>query len=226
MALQIIPFPAGINTCYIIKDQGAIMVDAGYPGCSDSLPELLAQHQMTPEEIQLIIPTHGDFDHVGGAKELKELTGGKIALHQKDKDFLEKGIFHWPRGVTPWGKISRTLFKPMLKTKVDCPTVGVDLVLDDQGLSLKEFGIDGEIIYTPGHTSGSVSVVLSSGDAFVGCLAHNRIPFGFRPKLPIYANDIDLLKESWVKVINKGAQTIWPGHGKSFPLDKILKYLN
>jgi len=69
-------------------------------------------------------------------------------------------------------------------------------------------------------------VVLDSGDAFVGCLAHNRMPFVWRPKLPIYANDMALLKESWVKVINKGAQTIWPGHGKSFPLDKILKYLN
>jgi hypothetical protein len=52
------------------------------------------------------------------------------------------------------------------------------------------------------------------------------MPFVWRPKLPIYANDMALLKESWVKVINKGAQTIWPGHGKSFPLDKILKYLN
>jgi glyoxylase-like metal-dependent hydrolase (beta-lactamase superfamily II) len=226
MALQIITFPAGINTCYILKDRGAIMVDAGYPGCTKSFSDLLALHQIKPEEIQLIIPTHGDFDHAGGAKELKELTGAKIALHLKDKDLLEKGIFNWPRGVTPWGKLSRALFKPLMKSRVDCPATAVDLVIDDEGLSLKEYGIDGEIIYTPGHTSGSVSVVLESGDAFVGCLAHNRMPFGFRPKLPIYANDIELLKESWVKVINKGAHTIWPGHGKSFPLEKILKYLN
>jgi len=226
MALQIIPFQAGINTCYILKDRGAVLVDAGYPGCSKSFSELLDKHQIKADEIQLIIPTHGDFDHVGGARELKELTGAKIVLHQHDRDFLEKGIFHWPKGVTPWGKLSRTLLKPLMKSKVAYPTTAVDLVLDDSGLPLKEYGIDGEILYTPGHTHGSISVVLDSGDAFVGCLAHNRMPFGFRPKLPIYANDIDLLKDSWVKVINRGAQTIWPGHGKSFPLEKILKYIN
>jgi hypothetical protein len=68
--------------------------------------------------------------------------------------------------------------------------------------------------------------LLDSGDAFVGCLAQNRAPFVFRPKLPIYAKDNELLKESWIKVINMGAQTIYPGHGKPFPVEKIMKYLN
>ena len=157
---------------------------------------------------------------------MKELTGAKIVMHEKDKEFLEKGIFHWPNGVTPWGRLSRAMFKPMMKVKAEFPTVEVDLVLDDHGLSLKEYGIEGEVVYTPGHTYGSISVVLESGDAFVGCLAQNKAPFVLKPRLPIYALNIELLKESWVKVINKGAQTIWPGHGKSFPLEKILTYIN
>ena len=102
----------------------------------------------------------------------------------------------------------------------------VEYDLDDNDFSLKKYGLQGKIVYTPGHTYGSISVILDSGEAFVGCLAHNRLPFGFRPKLPIYAKDLDLLKESWIKVINKGAATIYPGHGKSFPVDKITKYLN
>jgi len=57
-------------------------------------------------------------------------------------------------------------------------------------------------------------------------MAQNKAPFVFRPKLPIYAKDPDLLKESWVKVINLGATTIYPGHGLSFPVEKITKYLN
>jgi len=226
MALQIIPFRTSINTAYILKDRGTVLVDAGFKGATKEFSELLASHQIKPEEIQLIIPTHGDFDHAGGAGELRELTGAKIALHEKDREIVEKGIFHWPNGVSPWGKISRALLMPFMIKKV-CPSpTKVDLVLGDDGLSLKEYGIDGQVVYTPGHTYGSVSVILESGDAFVGCLAHNRLPFGFKPKLPIYALDIKLLKESWVKVINMGAQTIWPGHGQAFPLEKILKYLN
>jgi glyoxylase-like metal-dependent hydrolase (beta-lactamase superfamily II) len=223
---QIIPFQASINTCYILKDKGAVLVDAGYPGSVKSFSELLGKHKIKPDEIKLIIPTHGDFDHAGGAKELKELTGARIAMHEKDKDKLEQSIFHWPEGVTGWGKISRTMMIPFVKKIGRFPPAKVDIILDDEGLSLEEFGIPGKIIYTPGHTYGSISVILENGEAFVGCLAHNRLPFVFRPKLPIYAKDPELLKESWIKVLNLGARIIYPGHGKPFPVEKITKYLN
>ena len=226
MALQIIPFRASINTAYILKDRGTILVDAGYNDDTKDFSLLLASHQIDPEDIQLILPTHGDFDHAGGAGSLRELTGAKIALHEKDRDIVEKGIFHWPHGVTPWGRVSRAMLMPFMKNKVCPPPTKVDLVLGDEGMSLKEYGIDGQVVYTPGHTYGSISVVLESGDAFVGCMAHNRPPLVLKPKLPIYALDIELLKESWTKIIELGAKTIWPGHGKPFPLERILKYLN
>lgn len=226
MALQIIPFHYSINTCYIIKDKGTILFDAAYKGCSKSFSRLLSESNIDPEEIQLIIISHGDFDHAGGAKELSELTGAKIVMHQQDKDNLEKSVFNWPQGVTPWGVVSRSILKPLLEMKIDIPAAKVDIVLDDQGLSLEKYGIAGKVIYTPGHSDGSISVVLESGEAFVGCLAHNRPPFVFRPKLPIYAKDIDQLKESWKVVLDQGVSKIYPGHGNPFPPQKILKYLN
>ena len=224
--VQIIPFRSGINTCYIVKDRGAVLIDAATPGQGQSLSKLLAHSGIRTEEIKLIILTHGDFDHCGSAKEIQELTGAKIVLHEKDKKNLEESIFHWPEGVTPWGKISRTLLMPLVKKIGKVVPAKVDIVMGDTDLSLKEYGLEGSIVYTPGHTYGSISVVLESGDAFVGCLAHNRLPFVFRPKLPIYALDLELLKESWIKVINMGATTIYPGHGLSFPVEKIIKYLN
>jgi len=226
MSLQIIPFESGMNTSYIIKDEGAVLVDGAPFKEVSPFTEILKNHNLKPEEIKLIILTHGDFDHVGGAKKLKELTGAKIAIHDHDRENLEKGIFHWPEGVTVWGKLSRALLKPFLKKKLAFPAAKADIVLDDKGLSLKEYGISGKIVYTPGHTFGSVSVLLDNGDAFIGCLAHNKVPFVLKPRLPIYANDIELLKESWKKVIDQGASTIYPSHGKSFPVERILKYLN
>ena len=104
--------------------------------------------------------------------------------------------------------------------------MALPFLLGDKGLSLKDYGIQGQVVFTPGHTFGSISVVLESGEAFVGCMAQNRPPFVFRPKLPIYAKDLELLKESWVKLINMGVTTIYPGHGKPFPVDKIIPYLN
>jgi len=115
---------------------------------------------------------------------------------------------------------------PLVKKIVKFPAAKVDIIMGDNDLSLKEYGLEGRVVYTPGHTYGSISVVLESGDAFVGCLAHNRPPFVLKPKLPIYAKDLELLKKSWVKVIKMGATTIYPGHGNSFPVEKITKYLN
>ena len=223
---QIIPFRTGINTSYIVKDKGAVIVDGGAPWNGKSFSELLLRHGMVAEDIQLIILTHGDFDHCGGAKDIQDLTGAKIVMHEKDRDNLEKSIFHWPEGTSPWGKISRFLLMPMVKKIAKFPSARVDIVLDDKDFSLKKYGLQGKIVYTPGHTYGSISVILDSGEAFIGCLAHNRLPFGFRPKLPIYAKDLELLKESWIKIINLGAETIYPGHGLPFPVEKITKYLN
>jgi hydroxyacylglutathione hydrolase len=223
---QIIPFNSSVNTCYIVKDKGAVLIDGAWPGSAPSFSKLLSLHKISPEEIKLIILTHGDFDHVGGTKELQELTGAQIVMHKNDSENLEKAILHWPGGVTAWGKISRALFMPFIKIKGRFPSATVQIVLGDKGLSLIEYGIPGKIVYTPGHTYGSISVILESGEAFVGCLAQNRAPFVFRPKLPIYAKDIELLKKSWSQVISLGAKTIYPGHGKPFLVEMIKKYLN
>ncbi len=226
MALQIIPFQSSINTCYIIKDKGAILVDAGSFNNVGNFSKVLLKNKMKAEEIKLIVLTHGDFDHVGGTKELKALTGADVAIHENDRKNLEEGIFHWPEGVTPWGRISRAMLKPMLMKKISSPAVKADLVLGNNEQSLVEFGIDGHIIYTPGHTDGSVSVLLDSGEAFVGCLIHNRAPFVFKPGLPIYAKDILQLKLSLKMVIDRGAKILYPGHGNPVPVQKILKYIN
>jgi hypothetical protein len=42
-----------------------------------------------------------------------------------------------------------------------------------------------------------LTVVILSGEAFVGCMAHNNLPFRLRPGLPIYALDIDSIKANW-----------------------------
>jgi hypothetical protein len=60
---------------------------------------------------------------------------------------------------------------PFVKRKGRFPAAKVDLVLEDNGLFLMEYGIAGDIVDTTGHTYGSISVILESGEAFVGCLA-------------------------------------------------------
>jgi glyoxylase-like metal-dependent hydrolase (beta-lactamase superfamily II) len=224
LPIQIHTFKLGINRCYVVKQHGAIMIDAGPPKNAGKLQKMLLRKGIDPEEISLIILTHGDFDHIGSAGDIREMTGAKVAIHRNDLEKLEKGIFNWPPGTTPWGRFSHRMFRPMLKTMA-VPETKADMVIGDDDFPLEEYGIDGRIVYTPGHTSGHLSVVLNDGNAFVGCLAHNHFLFRFKPGLPIYADDIGQVRESWKKVIDMGARVAWPGHGDAFPVETIRKYL-
>jgi hydroxyacylglutathione hydrolase len=213
---------AGISSCYLIRDKGIVLVDAGVPGRIKKFNKKLKEFSIEPEDVKAIIITHCHWDHVGCLKELRELTGAKVLVHQNEKDQLEKGELKIPPGVTRWGRFMGFLLKGMGR-KISTAPNKVDVVIGDEGLSLEEYGIPGEIIFTPGHSLGSISVVLDSGEAFVGDSAMNKFPLTTRPNLPIFAEDQAALKESWKKIIDKGAKTIYPGHGKPFPIEKMIK---
>jgi len=166
--------------------------------------------------------THGHWDHIGSVKAIKDITGAKIALHQNEKDWLEKSLKPLPPGVTAWGKVFvkiMAVFMPL----VHIPATNVDIVLEDEEFDLFKYGISGKIIHTPGHSSGSVSVLLETGDAFVGDLAMGEFPLRLSPGLPILAEDIQKVRESWKLLINAGAKTIYPAHGKPFSVDIIRR---
>lgn len=224
MRVNIHPITLGFGHCYVIQGKGVIMIDGGAPKQAKRFMEAIERLSAKPEEIKLIVITHGHWDHIGSAKDIKEITGAKIAMHQQEKDWLEKSLKPLPPGVTLWGRIfakTMAMFMPL----VHIPATDVDVVLGDKELSLAEYGIPGRVIYTPGHSSGSVSVLLETGDAFVGDLAMNKFPLRFSPGLPIFAEDLQRVKESWKLLLDQGAETVYPAHGEPFAADIIRKAL-
>lgn len=224
MSSQIHTIKLGFDQCYLIGDNDLIMIDAGESNKKKDFLKKLAGLGIKPEQIKLIIITHGHWDHIGSAKDIKELTGAKIAMHENEKEWLEKSMIILPPGVTLWGKIFfkiMSLFKPLIKV----PSTKVDIILGNNSVLLNEYGIDGSIEYTPGHSSGSVSVLLETGEAFVGDLLMNRIPLRMTPGLPIFAEDLSELKQSLELLLEKGVRKIYPAHGKLFNADIIHKEL-
>jgi glyoxylase-like metal-dependent hydrolase (beta-lactamase superfamily II) len=214
----------GFDQCYLIGDKDWILIDAGESNKKKIFLKKLEDLRIIPEQIKLIIITHGHWDHIGSAKDIKELTGAKIAMHKNEKEWLEKSIVIQPPGVTLWGKLfSRIilLFCQLIKI----PSAKVDIVLDNNSVSLNEYGIAGFIKYTPGHSLGSVTVILDTGEAFVGDLLMNRLPLRMSPGLPIFAEDLLKVKESLEFLLEKGVKKIYPAHGKPFNSDIINKEL-
>jgi len=225
MDVRIHALKLGIDWCYLIQGAGIVMIDGGCPKKASRFLAAMEKLALRPDEIELIILTHGHWDHIGSVKVIKNITGAKVAMHCEEKEWLEQALTPLPpRGVTAWSRFLAGAIAMYLPW-VDVPAAEVDLVLEDRAFSLADYGIPGKIIPTPGHSGGSVSVLLDTGDAFVGDLAMNLFPLRLGPGLPVFAEDLQQVRQSWTLLLDEGAKMIYPAHGRSFPADVIRKAL-
>lgn len=70
---------------------------------------------------------------------------------------------------------------------------------------------------------GHVSVLLDSGEGFVGDMAMNDWYLRLTPGLPILADDINLVVNSWKKILPMGIKRVYPAHGMDFPIEVMQK---
>lgn len=205
-------------------NRGFILVDAGFPGRFRVLTGELKRQGIGPREVLLVVVTHVHYDHVGCLAEVRELTGAEVLVHASEAKLLEAGNQAPLRGTRSFtglisrlagGLAGRALYRAVR------PTL---LVEDDRDLA--PYGVAGRIIHTPGHTAGSLSVVLGSGEAFVGDACFNIPILRRRSVLPPFADDVPALLRSWERLLGTGARTFHPAHGRPFPREVLVESLD
>jgi glyoxylase-like metal-dependent hydrolase (beta-lactamase superfamily II) len=216
--------PLGIDNCYLLEGEKCVFIDGGAPNQSRAFVKGMAALGIAPSKVALIILTHAHWDHIGSVHALVELTGAKLAVHTVERAIVERGLKSMPPGVTLWGSIFGAILRAFLPF-ITIPPTHVDIEIGDEGFSLEPYGVPGRVVYTPGHSPGSVSIVLDSGDAFAGDLAMNRLPLTRGPDLPIFAEVNGMVKESWRKLLKIGVTTIFPAHGMPFPVSVMERRL-
>ncbi|MCK5547909.1 MAG: MBL fold metallo-hydrolase [Thermoplasmata archaeon] len=215
----------GPSQCFLLSGaEGHVLVDTGTRGKEKTVVAFCASKEINPDDLRLIILTHGHHDHAGSANALSELTGAKIMIHAADESILSRGQTPPPKGINSWAKFLATMMR-LIPSIGAFPTVNADNVIKTD-ISLEDFGINGRVLCTPGHTGGSVSVLLDTGEAFVGDLCMNGFPMRRGAGEPIFADDIPAVYDSWKKLIDAGALIIYPSHGKPFSADVLKDRLN
>lgn len=214
----------GTGSAYLIENSGrCILVDAGNRQQERKFFAALKKHDIDPGRIGLIVISHVHYDHVGSLKAIRDACRCPVAVHEREAELLRKGTVVLPPGTTFVGRFFMALGKRALRrfpSRFSFQPVEPDIVLSNS-LSLQAFGIPGAIVCTPGHTMGSVTVFLSSGEAFVGDLAMNYLPFGWGPYFPPFAENVALLLKSWKNLLEMGAKRIFPAHGAPFSAVKF-----
>ena len=93
-------------------------------------------------------------------------------------------------------------------------------------MSLKEYGFEGKLIETPGHTNGSISVVLEDGNIFIGDLINGGMLGKGKPKFPMFAVSLEKTKDSIRKVLALSPKMFYCGHGGPFNFEELKSFAN
>ena len=212
---------AGVTSTYLVRARGAILIDPGGVRQGPTVMRKLGYLLGDRPEIGLILATHGHFDHVGAAGEVRAALGAPLAVHGGDVGWVRTGTWIWPEALTMWGRVMRWALTPLFSRTARFAPTEPDIVLGDEGLDLAPYGVTGRVVPTPGHSPGSVSVLLAGGEAFVGDLAMNGPPMTLRPSFGIFAHRPELVEASWRRLLDLGARVIYPAHGRPFAADRL-----
>jgi glyoxylase-like metal-dependent hydrolase (beta-lactamase superfamily II) len=194
----------GFLQAYLLLGERTVVVDAGYPASPRRILAALDRERVRHSDVSLILLTHGHLDHIGGADELRRELGAPIALHRLDADIARTGR---DRPLLPTDLRGR-LFLPFMPRSV--APFEPDLVHDGR-LDLAEFGVAGRTVHTPGHTPGSISVLLDDVTV-AGDLLSGGFLRGGTPRLPYFADDREQLRESLKQLLRQAGAKLYVGH--------------
>ena len=189
--------PAHANVYLVINSGKLALVDTGTPGNAQKIIGYVEWLGYEPSDVKTIILTHHHRDHIGSAKEIKDLTNAQVAASKEDASYISGSKKQ------PIPKSARfradSFFEPVI----------VDVLLEegDRVANLT-------VLQTPGHTPGSIMLVdeerrvLFAGDT----IRYDGEQVSEAPEE--YSVDMNLLRKSIVKVSTLSFDVLLPGHGE------------
>lgn len=220
--MQVHRLPLHGTNAYVISGEHHVLVDTGPERARTTLLEALASIGLGGEDLSLVLVTHAHATAVGNAAYLQRVFQVPVAVHGADAPVLASGV---DRGVSitkPVGAIMRWLGD----VRFDAPTPDV---VFGHTLSLESFGCAGKVVHTPGHTIGSSSIVLPTGDAIIGDLLMGGF-FGGRllPRRPThhyFAEVPQRIVRSLALLGRLGVQRLHPGTGEVLQMDDVREMI-
>lgn len=219
---RIIQLHIGYTSPVIITNgTESILIDTGIRGKMSEFMRQFRLHGIEPGGIRLIVLTHSHFDHTGNLKELKELTGAQVIVNKREAEWLRTGLMPIPRGTNSLSRIVVGLGDILMPGYASPVPFDPDILVDEY-MDLSYYGISAKIIYTPGHTEGSQSVLVGNSIIAGDCFFHVRNSMVFPP----FANDVTKLLKTWKMIFDLGVKTIYPGHGPRLDVEKAKVVYN
>ena len=197
MKVSVFPLGAFGTNCYIVSNEQTgrcIIIDPGDE--ADKVKKKIEERSLSPEAILL---THGHFDHIMAVESLREHYGVPLYMHKADIEMI-----------TDPAKSSMLTFGGR-----DEPLRPPEKTVND-GDTLTVAGIEVRVLFTPGHTKGSVCYI-AQGCVFCG----DTVFRGSIGRYDLYGGDYDELMRSVEKIkALPDEYKLYPGHGASTTVER------
>lgn len=214
---------SGRCNCFIVSNGSKfLLVDTGGRRKRRLLLDRIEKLRCNGESPAGIILTHAHFDHTENMAALKATYNIPVVTHHLEAGYLQKGKNQPIRGTFPIVRFLTNLFGGNLEDFYQYDAVDADLQVPDY-YDLNAWGFEIVLLHTPGHTSGSLSVIINNeialvGDAMVGMFKNSIYPpFACDPKQMI---------DSWGKLLNTGCSLFLPAHGTENSRELVEKQFN
>ena len=185
------------NTFFVSGEKGGLLVDTDYAGTLPSFYRTIKKYEIKVSDITYILATHYHPDHVGLVSALMKQ---KIKLLLID---TQVPFIHFADEIFERDK--QLNYQP-----IDLSEATI-ISLEESRAFLKGIGIDGEIISTPSHSQDSISLILDSGECFVGDLEPCEYLAGYEHN--------ESLQNDWECISSYSPKVIFYAHAN----EKILK---
>lgn len=206
------------NSFLVNSNENYILVDTGpkksWNKIKSNLEELLGENKLS-----YLILTHTHFDHAENAAKIKELYNPKIIVHKSEEEYLKHGNSPLPKGTNLATGFIVDVIGKKIQSRYTYEPANPDITVDEK-YDLRSVGINANIIHVPGHSKGSMSIIIDNGIAIVGDAMFGI--FG-NSIYPPFADNPKIMIESWEKLLNTGCSYFLPGHGKEISRELLEK---
>lgn len=216
-----------MNTWLYPIEDGWVMVDTGY---ENSYPKVLKQLNkllIKPEKVCYLFLTHAHDDHAGFLEEwMTKHPQTQVIAHEGAIEGLRRGQNSFDGGCsTLFAFLFCQLMALIGNGEHRYPRLSEDhlskiITLNEDNLPEMERTLQGKILFTPGHTADSISLLVD-GNLFCGDAAMNGIPSSHR--ITIWVENKNAFERSWEQILASGANKIYPAHGNPFGPEELAK---
>ncbi len=207
------------NAFLLSKGDRHLLVDTGRRGSEKKLVQGLVDAGVDGTNLSALVLTHTHFDHAENAAAVQTIFGTKIIVHRSEADFLGRGDSPLPRGTLFFTRWLIAAFGARLQRRFRYQPAAGDILVGED-LDLHDFGFPAAILHTPGHSAGSLSLIVENEIALVGDTLFGM----FRDSvMPPFADDPALMIRNWRRLLDTGCSVFLPGHGRRIDRDLLQR---